>query len=202
MVFGALQNPKAPEGNVTGVTYFVPIGRIFDVIKQCFPNAKSVGFLGEKGHPGTIVDQKGTSEEAEARGLKYYEAICSTPDEVRKAAGDLAKKADLLIVSNQALINSNVSTILEVANQAKKPLVSYVEKPVKSGAVLGISVDHDKLGTWLADSVAEVPVKGKSIKDVPVKSEPNPIILVNPQMMEFLGLNFPPSVMGKAKTVD
>jgi putative ABC transport system substrate-binding protein len=201
VALGVLQNMKKPEGNFTGVTYFVPFDKIFNVITACFPDLKSVGFLGEQGHPGTAVDRKGTRAECEKRGIAYYEAICSDSAEVKKAAAELVKKADILLVSNQALINRNVTTILQVTNKTKTPIVSYVETPVKIGAVLGISVDHVKMGKWLADSVADVLVKGMKIADVPVKSEPNPGIVVNEIMVKELGLSFPASIMQKAKLV-
>lgn len=202
MALGVLQNLDRPEGNSTGVTYFVPFDKIFNVISTCFPNLRSVGFLGEKGHPGTAVDQKGTKTECARRGIKYFDAICSNSDEVKRAAAVLVKKADILLVSNQSLINRNVSTILQVTNKSNTPIVSYVENPVKTGAVLGISVDHEKMGKWLADSVVDVLVRGMRIQEVPVKTEPNPGIVVNEIMMKSLGLSFPESIMQKARIIN
>jgi putative ABC transport system substrate-binding protein len=198
VALGALKEPDAPEGKVTGVTYFIPHERIFDLIHEALPNVKSVGFLGERGHPGTPIDRIGTRTECERRGIRYNESICSDSAELAAGAEDLVKKCDILIVSNQALVNRNISKILMVTNKTKTPLVSYVEQPVRVGAVLGISVDHVKLGSMLADSVYDVLFKGHSIKETPVKSELNPQILINESMMKFLGLNFPKSLLDRA----
>ena len=56
---GAVNNPSAPEGNITGVTYYIPFAKRFDTIMKLFPNIKTVGVLLEKGHPGTPIEQRG-----------------------------------------------------------------------------------------------------------------------------------------------
>ena len=44
-------------------------------------------------------------------------------------------------------------------------------------------------------------VRGKPVAQVPVKTDPEPLILVNEQMKSMLGLTFPEEIMKKAQMV-
>jgi putative tryptophan/tyrosine transport system substrate-binding protein len=72
---GTVKNLNAPEGNITGVTYFIPYQEIFKLMLALFPNVKSVWILLEKGHPGAVIDQEGTREQCERFKLSYNEVV-------------------------------------------------------------------------------------------------------------------------------
>jgi putative ABC transport system substrate-binding protein len=194
---GVIKNLEAPEGKITGVTYFIPYEKRFDVIMKLFPKVTSVALLAEKGHPSGPIEQAGTKAECAKRGIVYKEVVASDLDDLLnkvKAVG----KVDLFILSNTRLIMDRVSALLAISNQAKIPIFSFAEKPVKDGAVAGIAADDHKLGVMLAQSVVDVVVKDYPVKKVPVKMDTDPKISVNEAMMKALGLNFPDSIMKKA----
>ncbi len=56
MDLGVIKNLSAPEGKVTGVTYFIPYSERFKIIKGLFPNVKSVALLMEAGHPSGPIE--------------------------------------------------------------------------------------------------------------------------------------------------
>ena len=72
---GVIKNLVAPEGNITGVTCYIPYQKRFEVIKALFPAAKSVALIVERGHPGGPIDQQGTREECRKLGLDYSEVV-------------------------------------------------------------------------------------------------------------------------------
>ena len=87
------------------------------------------------------------------------------------------------------------------ANKTKTPIFSYAEKPVAMGAVAGLVVRDEYLGERLAESVVDVVLRGMPVSQVPVKTDPEPLILVNKEMKSMLGLTFPEEIMKKAKLV-
>ena len=198
---GTVKNLNAPEGNVTGVTYFIPYQEIFRLMLSLFPNVKSVGLLLEKGHPGALIDQEGTREQCQRLRLAYNEVVASNREQLVDGAKKLSGKVDIFIISNTALAMDNTVSLLPVANAAKTPMFAFAEKPVKAGAVVGMVADDVKLGSMLADSVVEVVVKRKPISQVPVKTDPAPKVLINQAMMQGLDLKFPQEVMNKAEFV-
>jgi putative tryptophan/tyrosine transport system substrate-binding protein len=198
---GAVKDLNAPEGNITGVTYFIPYDKRFDIITALFPGVKSVGLLVERGHPSGPIEQKGTQQEATRRGFRYQEVVASDLTQLMEGTRKLAGTVDLLIVTNTRLVMDNTVSLLQISNPAKTPLFSYADTPVKSGAVAGLAADDFKLGSMLADSVFDVVVKGKLVSQVPVKMDPDPRISINDSIVRTLGLKFPDTIMKGADIV-
>jgi len=197
VVLGALKNMEAPEGNVSGVTYYLPHTLSFDAIQSLFPRVKRIGLLLEKGHPSSSIDQKETRAVCKKRDIEYQEAICATKQELVLAVKKMRDKVDLMIIGNQALIFDNARMIVTVAEDT--PVVSYAKKAIKLAALAGLVPSDFKLGRMLADSVVEVVVQGKKVKDVPVKTDPSPSLLINRKAMERMKLELTPETMKTAK---
>lgn len=194
---GVIKNLNAPEGMVTGVTYFIPYEKRFNIIMSLFPNVKSLALLVEKGHPSGPVEQAGTREECRRRGIAYKEVVASNLTELVRGTESLGK-VDLIIVTNTRLVMDHVTNLLPMTNATKTPIFSFADKPVHSGAVAGVAADDMKLGAMLADSVVDVVVRDKPIAQVPVKMDPEPKITINEGMMRSLGLHFPESILKTA----
>jgi putative ABC transport system substrate-binding protein len=194
---GVIKNPDAPEGMITGVTYFIPYKKRFDIILSLFPGTKTVALLVQQGHPSGPIEQAGTREECARHGIAYKEVVASNLNELQSKTRSLGK-VDLYIITNTALVMDNVINLLPIANASKTPIFSYADKPVKSGAVAGIAADDTKLGGMLAESGVDVIVYGKPVSKVPVMMDPNPMLTINEGMMRSLGLQFPESVLKTA----
>jgi putative ABC transport system substrate-binding protein len=198
---GVIKNLQAPEGKITGVTYFIPYEKRFEIIKSLFPSASRVGILVEQGHPSGLIDAQGTRDQCQRLGLKYEEVLASNLNGLLEGAKSIAPKVDLIIISNTRLAMDSVTNLLSVLNATKTPMFSYADAPVKSAAVAGIAADDIKLGGLLAESVVDVLIKGKPISQVPVKMDLDPKICVNESMMKGLGLNFPEAILKKAEII-
>ncbi len=201
LYLGAVDSLASPQGNVTGVTYFIPYQNRFQVIKALFPDVKSLALLVQQGHPSTSIDQQGTKTQCNLSNIQYYEAVVSSADELIQKAEELAPKVDLFIIGNQALIIDNTVSLLAVSNTTKTPIFAYADKAVKSGAVAGLAADDEKLGAMLADSVIEVVINDIPVSNVPVKMDDDPKLLINEPMMKSMGLNFPTELVQKAQMI-
>ncbi len=198
---GTIKNLNAPEGKITGVTYFIPYEKRFEIIMSLFPNTKRIGLLAEKGHASTPIEQQGTREQCERLGIVYNEVFASNLKELMDGTRQLLGSVDLFIISSTRLVMDNVVNLLPVLNSAKMPTFSFAEEPVKTGAVAGVAADDAKLGGFLAESVVDAVVKGKPVSQVPVKTDPDPRISINESMMKCLGLKFPDALLKKAELV-
>jgi putative tryptophan/tyrosine transport system substrate-binding protein len=194
---GVIKNLNAPEGMVTGVTYFIPYEQRFRIIRSLFPNVKTLGLLVERGHPSGPIEQAGTREQCQRLGIAYHEVVASDLKELLEGTKSLGK-VDLLILTNTKLVMDHVGSLLMVTNPARIPMFSFADLPVKAGAVAGIAADDLKLGSMLAQSVVDVVIHGKPISQVPVKMDPAPKLTVNEGMMRGLGLQFPEAILKEA----
>lgn len=196
---GAVKSFDKPLGNTTGVTYYLPKKEQFDIFKAIIPHMKSVHLLLEKNHPSSIIDKIETIKECKKRNIRYTETACATKEEVIDAIISNRNKVNAIILGSQNLL-------LEMADEASKytnktPLLAYSSKPVKSGALGGFVADDHKLGRLLADSVYDVLYKNKNIKNIPIKTDPNPQLYINKTTANKLGIIIPNSILKSATVI-
>ena len=60
----------------------------------------------------------------------------------------------------------------------------------------------DKLGRMLADSLVDVLVNGKAIKEVGIKMDPEPVLVLNMETASALGVEPPVEILGTAQIVE
>ena len=198
---GVIKNLSAPEGNITGVTYFIPYEKRFQIIKSLFPSIKSVGILVEKGHPSGPIEAEGTKIQCRRLNIVYREVVASDLNSLIEGTKKLAGAVDLIIISNNRLVMDNITNLLPILNQTRTPTFSFAEAPVKAGALAGVAADDIKLGGFLAESVVDVVINGKPISQVPVKTDLDPRISIYESMMRSLGLKFPDAILKGAEIV-
>lgn len=197
---GTIKNINEPEGNITGVTYFLPVESQFEVFKAILPNLNSLVLLGEKNNPSSGVDQIETEKVCAQLGLKCNYQLTSGKANILNAVDSLKGQYSTFIIGNQAEVMAITAEI--VAKAGKTPVLSYSSIPVKSGALGGFVADDNKLGMMLADSVVEVLIKGKPIRSVPVKVDPEPQFFLNSKTAGKLGLNIPYEILESAKVIE
>lgn len=201
VVLGITDSLEKPSKNATGVTYYLAAERQIKVFKKVFPNLQSVGLIVEKGHPSAQVDNSETTAASKKEGIKFYVRECAAAGEIPDAVKALVeKKADIIIIGNQALIIDNAAMVAK--NAGSVPVVSYAEKPIKKGSALcGLVPDDEKLGRMLADSLIQVIKDGKKVKDIPIKTDPAPKFVINIPMMKKMGVKIPGHLLKYAKKI-
>ena len=197
---GAVKNLDAPEGNITGVTYYLPVDNQFETFKAILPEMKTVLLLCEKGHPSSQIDIKGTKDVCAGLGLELSITEIASKEEAVAAAQAGAGKVSAIVLGNQAKLIDNAKDI--VAGAGKTPVFSYSSIPVKEGALGGFVADDQKLGYLLAQSVVQVLLKGKAVKDVPVKVDPQPKFFINAKAVERLGVEVPYNIIEAATVIE
>ncbi len=196
---GAVKNLQAPEGNITGVTYYLPVDSQFEIFQAIIPDLKSVLLLLGGGNPSASVDQAATKAVCEKLGIKYQEKLCATTEDAIKAVEEYKGKVSVIIIGNQSLNIDNAENIVKAAGNT--PVLSYSSKPVKAGALAGFVADDQKLGYMLAESVVAVLKNGKTIKEVAVKVDPEPKFYINAKTAEALKIDIPFTILETATVI-
>jgi putative ABC transport system substrate-binding protein len=199
-ILGAVQNLEQPEGNITGVTYNLPVASQFDVFQAILPELHSVLLLMGKGNPSAMIDQAGTKEVCAKRNIEYKEVMAGSKEEALRAVAEQKEKVSAMIIGNQALV---IDITKEISGAAgKTPVFSYSSEPVKEGALGGFVADDQKLGRMLAQSLVDVVVKRKAIGTVPVKVDPKPKFYVNAKTAQRIGVEVPFEILQAATVVE
>lgn len=196
---GAVKNMAQPEGNVTGVTYYLPHETQFVIFEQLLPKMDSVLLLLQKGHASTQVDREGTKAACAKRNIDYFETVCATPQDGIDAINLYKDKVSAIIIGTNNVNVENGANIVRAAGNI--PVLAYTDKPVEAGALAGYVPDDAKRGRMLAESVYDVLVKKKPIREVPVKMDPDPKFLLNKAAVENLKIDIPYTVLKYAHFV-
>jgi putative tryptophan/tyrosine transport system substrate-binding protein len=199
---GLLKSLDKPTGNITGVTYYIPIKSQLKVLKLIFPKLKRIGHLLEDGHPSSDIEKKETMDACSKFHFEYSNAKCANTDDLKIAVADLLeKKPDCIIIGNQNLLMDNASTIAEYLGDI--PLISYAENPIISkAALLGLVPDDHKLGKMLANRLVLVLQSGRKTTELPIATDPNPRLTINMPLAKKLGLTIPSSLLSHAKKIE
>ncbi len=197
---GAIQNLAAPEGKITGVTYYLPPDIQFEVFHAILPEMKGVLLLLGKGNPSAIVDQKGTQQVCKQLGLAFREVQCETLEDALSAVKTINDTTTAVVIGNQSLLMDNADKLVEVSGST--PVVAYSDQAVKKGALGGFVADDEKLGYYLAQTVVDVLINGKPTASVPVKFDEDPKFFVNLKTAEKLGVELPYAILQAATIIE
>ncbi len=196
---GLVKDPKAPEGNITGVSDLLPLQPHLDLIKKLVPNVKTVGLLYNAGEANSFALAKEEKIKAEAMGLKVVQATAASSAEVQQAAQSLVGRVDAISVLTDNTVVSALESVVKVAKDNKIPLIAGDTDTVKRGAVAAYAFNYEDLGKQAGDMAAKI-LNGTPIKDIPVEYASKLTLSVNPTSAKAMGVTIPTELMTTAVT--
>ena len=196
VVLGTVKSFLAPSGNITGVTYYIDKKTTLRMIKLFVPNLKSILFIGELGHPSTIIEQKETLQLSKTIfNIKYLEIVSDNLVFILNKIKEQKNNVSAIVLGNQALIMDNAGAITNSAGNT--PVFSYSKVSVSHGALAGYSANDTKLGKELGKSVYSVLYENKKIREVPIKVDTSPLFYVNKNTLNKLNIKIPERLKDK-----
>ncbi|SFI94293.1 ABC transporter substrate binding protein [Albimonas pacifica] len=197
---GSVMNMDAPEGNVTGVTYFLDHRIVMEIFVAMFPQALSWEVFTQAGHPAAPIDADGIEE---ACGALYLTCTMTAlgagaelPEAIRRS------QAEAFLIGNQAPLYDDPAVFAQALEAAgERAVFALNAKPVEMGAVASMTADDHRLGRMLADRVVAVLRDGRPIREVPVGRDPEPTLVLNAAALERLGIHPPRQMMALSEMV-
>lgn len=197
---GAVENMDAPEGNITGVTYFLDHRAGLQSFTSTLPGVRSFMLITENGHPGSPIDRDGMARACANFKLKCDSVGVGSVDELKQAMADARGKFDAFVLGSQALLIDNAGTVVDIAGST--PVFAFSDSAVKNGALAGLVADDAKLGGLLADSLVDIVKNGKPVRAVPVKTDTDPVLYLNAETLEKTGVQISIEILGSATIVE
>lgn len=196
---GVVNNMQAPEGNVTGVTYYLPRDTQWEIFRAVLPDIRSIFLILEKGHPSSMVDHQETQAVCKKLGIKYRYKLCTSVDDAIATIEMHRANTDAFVMGTQRLTIDHADSL--VNRFPDLIFLSYSSKQVENGALAGFVADDNLLGRKLAVSVRDVLVKGVPVRQVPVKFDRKPKFLLNAFAAERLHVNIPFEILQSATLI-
>lgn len=197
---GVVDSMEKPTGNITGVTYHLPVLNTIESFMVLHPYMDTVLLINEAGHPSSTIDWRDTQAACEEIGLVCSQALAADRSDLVKIVEQNKGRYSAIIMGNQVKIYTNTDAIIAVDSET--PLFSYSEKGVLNGAAGGVTADDHLLGQLLADALVAVVVNGKSTNELPIARDSNPRLVINMQAIDRYGLTPPVSILSIADLIE
>jgi putative tryptophan/tyrosine transport system substrate-binding protein len=187
---------------VTGVKLEVAPAAQLQLIKQVDPQAKRIGVIYEPKASGAYLED--ALKAAGNLGLTLVARPVTDAREVRSALGEIAEGIDALwLMPDPRLISAEMFNFLLVFTlEHKIALFGFLDSFTQAGALASIAPDYAEIGRKAAHIAADLAQKSPEARlPVPPPVGASGVLSVNAKTAKRLGLDIPPSALGKAKQV-
>lgn len=195
---GLVSNPKAPEGNVTGVSDLWPIVAQFDLIRKILPNASRMGIVFDPNDPSSAVTMPMVREHAKIKGFDILEKSAHSISEVAGALPFFKGKVDFIFTANDVTITQSFPALVAYCIENKIPLFAGDYSSVQRGAIAAVGQNYYNVGKEAAKLITAID-RGEPIKSLPVRYIQGGDLHLNLEAAEKMGVTIPDEVRNMAK---
>jgi len=198
---GVLDDVEAPGGNITGTSDYIAAGIYFDAFQDLFPDATTIGFLGNPAEPNTQSTLDEFEAEAASRGLELVFAPVADSAKIQLAMESLRGKVDVLTFTADNTVSSALESVVKQATAMGLPVIASQTDSATLGGLAGIGLDWAEAGRESARQAAAILDGDKAPGDIPVwyPSTDGVEIAVNPDVAAQFGVDA--DSLGDAYTV-
>ena len=201
---GLVASLARPDGNVTGINFFVHelVTKRLGLMRELVPKAVRIAVVV---NPGNAAAAEATIREARAAaitlGMEILAFSTSSIGEIDAAFAAIAsERADALLIGGDGLLQSRRGQFATLAARDKLPSMA----PSREFSVAGTLMSY---GTNVPDMFRQVGiyagsiVKGAKPADLPVLQSTKFEFAINLQTARALGISVPPTLLARADEV-
>ena len=177
--------------NISGTSDLAPLDQQAAMIKELFPDAKSVGLLYCSAEPNSVYQCdviEGYLTEEDYTVARY--AFTDTND-VTSVAQSAADNSDVIYIPTDNTAASNTEAIANVVLPAQVPVVAGEEGICSGCGAATLSISYYDLGYATGEMAAKILAEGADISTMPVEFAPNVTKKYNAANCEALGITPP-----------
>jgi putative ABC transport system substrate-binding protein len=199
---GLVKSFAYPGGNVTGVSRRSPdyVGKRIEILKQAAPKITRVAALLNQSNPSSSQTLREVEIGAQSLGLGFNSVSVRSVNEFQGAYAKAKTQADAVFVTADALFNSHMQQLVELAASNRLPAIYPRSDFVEIGGLMSYAVnlnDLSKRAAWYVDQV----LKGVKPADLPMTEPTKFELVINTKTAEALGLKIPADVLGRSDRV-
>jgi len=190
---GIAKDWQSSGNNTTGATTKIPMSILIDCLKR-FKPVKSLAVLytpGEKNSEAQLNDLQTLQANYK---LSVIPVPLNKPGEVQQLLPIVLRTTDALYITGSNLVDSQISTIVDMATKAKTPTISHLEDLIEKGVLLGVGPDSYQVGR-LAGEKALMVVQGEKPSALPIETPGQIKVMINLKTVQAGGFQVPPDFM-------
>lgn len=195
-----VKSNDAPGGNVTGTSDVAPIKDQLELLKKLVPDTKKIGIVYASGEVNSQVQVDQVKSEAQPMGIEVATQTVSSVNEIQQAVEALGD-VDAIYVPTDNMVVSGISSLVQVAEQKKIPVVAAEAGTVEGGAVATLGIDYEKLGEQTGKMAIDILKNGKNPAEMPVETANDFTYVINEDAAKAQGVTIPQDILDKAERV-
>lgn len=197
---GIVESFEKPETNVTGTSDGVPIEPQLELMKKIFPDLKTIGVIYTTAEPNSEYQVRKLREATAKLGLTLKEVGIDTLNDVGSVLPSMLEEIEVLYTPTDNKVASAYALIVKLANDKNIPVFCAEDAGVTVGGLISAGLDYHTLGRETGEMAVQV-LKGTLPKDLAVKTQQKPVIVVNAEVAKAFGITIPQEVLDEAKVL-
>jgi len=198
---GVAKTPEDHQKNLTGVATFQPVESSFKLMREMFPEAKSVGLIWNPAEACSEACTMVSRKAAEKYGFQLLEVSVNNTSEVIDALNSLFNKnMDIMFTSGDNTVILALESIAKKCFEKQIPYFSNTFSDVERGAFVSIGADYSEVGVETAKMMIRV-MKGENPADIPIYDFVPEKIYINQEYAEIYGIHISETIIEKAAKV-
>ena len=177
--------------NISGTSDLAPISEQAAMLKELFPDAKTVGILYCSAEANSKYQATKFTEALDGSGITVKEYSAADSNEISSVCSTAVAECDVLYIPTDNTIASSTETIKNIVVPAKKPVIAGEEGICKGCGVATLSISYEELGRTTGEMAYEILVNGADVSTMEVRFAPNVTKKYNAEICSELGITVP-----------
>ncbi|MDD8049561.1 MAG: ABC transporter substrate-binding protein [Thomasclavelia sp.] len=188
-----VKSNKKPGTNVTGASDLNPVAKQIDLLTKLVPTAKKIGIMYCGSESNSIYQAKLAAKQIKKMGLTSQEATVSESNQIQQVTESLVGKVDAIYVPTDNLLADGMTTLSNVTNQNKIPVITGEENMVGNGGLATYGINYNKLGNIAGKQAYDILVKDKKVSEMAIQYLPakDCTLTINKTTVKAIGITVP-----------
>ncbi|MBR5932212.1 MAG: ABC transporter substrate-binding protein [Lachnospiraceae bacterium] len=177
--------------NVSGTSDLPPLDEQAKMIKDLFPEAKTVGIIYGNSEVNSIYQKDVMTEELTKLGLTVTSYGFTDSNDVSLVAQTACEENDVLFIPTDNKAADNADAIDAIARQTKTPIIAGEEGICAKCGVATLTIDYYQLGQATGKMAVKILLGEADVSTMAIEYDPNPVKKYNKELAELYGVTIP-----------
>lgn len=177
--------------NISGTSDLAPLADQEAMIKELFPDAKTVGILYCSAEPNSKYQATQIEAALDADGIAYKEYTASDSNDITSVVQTAVSEVDVIYIPTDNTMANNTETINNIALPAGIPIIAGEEGICSGCGVATLSISYYDIGYAAGKMAYDVLVNGADISTMDVQYAENVTKEYNADICSQLGITVP-----------
>ena len=178
-------------GNVSGTSDLAPLDQQAQIIKELFPDAKTVGIMYCSGEANSVYQADTIRTFLEEMGYAVDDYTFADSNDVAFVTQSACDECDVIFIPTDNTAASCTSAIDAVARPTGTPIVCGEESLCSGCGVATLTISYYDLGKVTGQMAAKVLKGEENISEMPIQWASETVKKYNVQICEDLGIEIP-----------